>query len=102
MTLTSAIKAISTSFTVAGNIGISPFLTLFIVGILERVDDTLLNMNESMERLLSSWTALVLLCILTALEFIGKCVPVLDELIDSVEVFVVSACMKSSILLSSY
>jgi hypothetical protein len=89
MTLAQGIKAISTTFTVAANTGVSPFLTLFLVGLIERADDELLNMNGTMERVLSSYGALFVLGILTLLEFIGKCVPVVDELIDSVEVFVV-------------
>ena len=89
--ITKTIKAISTSFTVAGNVGISPFLTLFLLGIIERLDSNLLNMNSGMEYMLSSVVGLTLLGILTILEFVGKCVPVIDELIDSVEVFVVPA-----------
>ena len=91
MSISKTIKAISTSFTVAGNIGISPFLTLFLLGIIERYDETLLNMNSGMENLLSSVTGLGFLGLLTIGEFIGKCIPIVDEMIDSVEIFIVPA-----------
>jgi len=77
------------SLTVSGNTGISPFLTLLLLGCIERSDPTLLNMDGWIEALLSSWISIIVLAILTLLEFIGKCVPVVDEIIDSVEVFVV-------------
>merc|ERR1712023_583405 len=77
------------SLTVSGNTGISPFLTLFLLGITERSDPTLLNMDSTMEEILASVPAIGLLGLLTILEFVGKCVPVIDEMIDSVEVFIV-------------
>ena len=69
------------SLTVAGNTGISPFLTLFLLGIIERSEPTLLNMDSKMEDILASLPGVGVLGLLTALEFIGKCVPVIDEMI---------------------
>lgn len=83
------ITSSAVSLTVSGNTGISPFLTLFLLGVVEKSDPSLLNMDGWIETILSSWIAIIILGILTGLEFIGKCVPVIDELIDSVEVFVV-------------
>jgi len=39
--------------------------------------------------MLSSWWGLTLFGVLTTLEFVGKCVPCVDALIDSVEIFIV-------------
>jgi Domain of unknown function (DUF4126) len=77
------------SLTVAGNTGISPFLTLFLMAIVEISDPTLLNMDGTIESILTSWYSMGILGVLTLLEFVGKCVPVIDSAIDSVEVFVV-------------
>ena len=38
---------------------------------------------------MSSYAGLTLWSIMTVLEFVGKCVPVIDQMVDSVEVFVV-------------
>mmetsp|Transcript_10061 Transcript_10061/g.22374 ORF Transcript_10061/g.22374 Transcript_10061/m.22374 type:complete len:240 (-) Transcript_10061:182-901(-) len=89
MTLSQTITALSTAFTFAGNSGVSPFLTLFIIGAIEKADPTLLDMDTISERILASWPSLVVLSIFSIGEFVGKCVPVLDELIDSAEIFVV-------------
>jgi Domain of unknown function (DUF4126) len=48
-----------------------------------------LNMNETIQTILASWPALIILGILTVLEFVAKCVPIIDEIVDSVLVFVV-------------
>ncbi|CAB9504137.1 expressed unknown protein [Seminavis robusta] len=77
------------SLTVSGNTGISPFFTLFLIGVIEKSDPELLHMDGWIEKVLSSWIAIIILGILTGLEFLGKCIPVLDEAIDSIEVFVV-------------
>jgi hypothetical protein len=77
------------SLTVSGNTGISPFMTLLLLGIAEISDPSLLNMGNAMEAILGSWYSIVILSILTLLEIIGKCIPALDQFIDSVEVFVV-------------
>lgn len=38
---------------------------------------------------MSSWPGLTMWGIMTVLELVGKCVPVIDQMVDSVEVFVV-------------
>eukprot|EP00547_Thalassionema_nitzschioides_P013091 CAMPEP_0194263516 /NCGR_PEP_ID=MMETSP0158-20130606/47098_1 /TAXON_ID=33649 /ORGANISM="Thalassionema nitzschioides, Strain L26-B" /LENGTH=293 /DNA_ID=CAMNT_0039003705 /DNA_START=65 /DNA_END=946 /DNA_ORIENTATION=- len=73
----------------SGNTGISPFLTLFLMGVIEKSDETLLNMDGWMEKLLSSWSGLLLFGSLSIVELVGKCIPAVDEVIDAVEVFVV-------------
>jgi hypothetical protein len=77
------------SLTVSGNVGISPFLTLLLLGVAEISDQSLLNMGNTMEAILGSWYSIVILSILTLLEVIGKCIPAIDAFIDSAEVFVV-------------
>jgi len=81
----------SVSLTVAGTTGISPFLTLLLLGLIEKSDPTLLNMNGTIETILASWMSIVVLGLLTVGDFAGKCVPFIDEFIDSVEVFIVPA-----------
>ena len=78
------ITASAISFVVAGNSGICAFLTLFILGCVERHDETLLNMDGAMEKILASWPAIVLLGVMTILEFIAMCVPVVDEITDAI------------------
>lgn len=77
------------SMTVSGNTGIAPFSTLFIVGFIERLDPDLLAMEGWTEKVLSSWWSLLIFGVLALLELIGKCIPIIDEIIDSVEIFVV-------------
>jgi len=77
------ISATAVSFTVSGNTGIAPFMSLFLVGLIEKTNPDLLYMDGFIEQILSSWAALVILGILCVLEFVGKCVPVIDEIIDS-------------------
>jgi hypothetical protein len=89
MTFWESISASALSLVVSGNTGVSPFLSLFIVGICGNVDPTLLNMDETMQTILASWPALILLGMLTLLEFVAKCIPVIDEIVDSALVFVV-------------
>lgn len=60
-----------------------------MVGCIERIDPDLLNMDGTMETVLSSWLGLVVLGIASVLEFVGNCVPVVDEIIDSVMSFVI-------------
>ena len=53
------------SLTVAGNTGISPFLTLLLLGVVERADPDLLNMDGFIEKVLSSWIGISVLSVLT-------------------------------------
>mmetsp|Transcript_38997 Transcript_38997/g.81623 ORF Transcript_38997/g.81623 Transcript_38997/m.81623 type:complete len:304 (+) Transcript_38997:226-1137(+) len=87
-----ALQYVSTSalsLTLAGNTGVAPFLTLFLVGIIEKSDPSLLHMDGWIEKVIASWPGLVMFGGLTILEFVGKCVPVVDEIIDSAMAFVV-------------
>lgn len=42
-----------------------------------------------MENIVARWPGLIILGIMTVLEFVSKCVPVLDQVIDSVVFFIV-------------
>mmetsp|Transcript_18487 Transcript_18487/g.29001 ORF Transcript_18487/g.29001 Transcript_18487/m.29001 type:complete len:304 (-) Transcript_18487:211-1122(-) len=77
------------SLTLSGNTGVAPFLTLFLVGIIEKSEPTLLHMDGWIEKVIASWPGLVMFGGLAILEFVGKCVPVVDEIIDSAMTFVV-------------
>lgn len=78
------------SIVVGGNTGINPCLTLFLVGCIGKMDPTLLNMEgTTMETLLSSWLSLIVLGIFTVLEFVSMCVPVVDQIVDSIMTFVI-------------
>jgi len=83
------ISSSALSLVVSGNTGISPFLTLFVLGVTEMSNPELLNMGQTMEVALASWWSIGILGLLTLGETIGKCIPAIDELIDSAEVFVV-------------
>jgi len=83
------ITSSSISLVASGNAGISPFLTLLVLGCVEMYNPELLNMGNTMETALSSWWSIAILGVLTLGEMIGKCIPAIDELIDSAEVFVV-------------
>merc|ERR1719463_582940 len=53
------------------------------------INPELLNMGSTMEIVLASWWSIGILGVLTLVETIGKCIPAIDELIDSAEVFIV-------------
>jgi hypothetical protein len=84
-----AISSTAFSFTLSGNSGISPFLTMLLIGITQKMSPESFNMSETMEKIMSSWLGLTFWGVMTVLEFVGKCVPVVDQMVDSVEVFVV-------------
>lgn len=77
------------SLAVSGNTGINPVLTLFIVGSIEKYDPDLLHMDGTVETLLSSWFSLIVLGFLSILEFVSMCIPVVDEMVDSIMTFVI-------------
>ena len=78
------------SLVVGGNTGINPCFTLFLVGCIGKIDPTLLNMEgTTMETLLSSWLSLIVLGVFSVLEFVSMCVPVVDQIVDSIMMFVV-------------
>jgi hypothetical protein len=77
------------SLTLAGNTGIGPFLTLFTIGVIEKSDPTLLHMDGWVEKVISSWPGITIFGCLTIVEFVGKCVPVVDAAMDSAITFAV-------------
>jgi Domain of unknown function (DUF4126) len=83
------LSATAVSFTISGNTGVAPFFSLFLVGLLEKTNPDLLYMDGTIEWILSSWFSIIVLGILCVLEFVGKCIPVIDEVIDSALTFVV-------------
>jgi len=90
--MSTALQYVATSalsLTLSGNTGVAPFLTLLLVGIVERSNPTLLYMEGWIEKLLSSWPSIAIFSVLTVLEFVGKCVPCVDAMIDSAMTFVV-------------
>ena len=52
------------SLTAAANTGISPFLTLFLLGLLGFLNTDLLNMGDLMDTILASWWPLIVLGLL--------------------------------------
>ena len=83
------ISSAAVSMTMAGNTGISPFLTLFLLGLIELIKPELLNMDPKLENILASGWSIVIFAALAIAELVAKCIPALDEIIDSAEVFVI-------------
>jgi hypothetical protein len=73
--------ALSTVF--SGTSGITSFYTLFLMGLIERYDANLLNMGETMDAILASIPGLIVTGILSILELLGMCIPVVDEIVDA-------------------
>jgi hypothetical protein len=88
MGLLDYLTATAVSLTVSGNTGVAPFLTLLIVGLLEKANPDLLHMEGNMEAILSSWSSLAVLSVMTVLEFLSMCIPVVDEFVDTIMTFV--------------
>lgn len=85
------VSSAAVSMTMAGNTGISPFLTLFLLGFIEAIKPELLNMGPAMETLLASGWSFFIFGSLAVAELVAKCIPALDEVVDSAETFVVPA-----------
>jgi len=77
------------SLTAAANTGISPVLPLYLLGLVGFLNSDLLNMGDLLDTILASWCSLIVLGLLALGEIACKCIPALDKVIDSVEVFVV-------------
>lgn len=77
------------SLTAAANMGISPVLPIYLLGLVGFLNSDLLNMGDLLDTILASWCSLIVLGLLALGEIVCKCIPALDEVIDSVEVFVV-------------
>jgi hypothetical protein len=69
--------------------GVTSFYTLFLMGCIERYDPTLLSMGETMDLVLASTPALIVLGFLAFCELLAMCVPVIDELVDGCMTLVV-------------
>lgn len=80
------------SFTVAGNTGLSPFLTLFLVGLVERINPNVLSMpntGEEIEEIIASWPSLIFLGVLSCLDFARSYVPVADDVMEHIMTIVI-------------
>jgi hypothetical protein len=82
------IGASALSVTLGGNSGVAPFLTLFIVGVIERVDPNLLNMEDWVSKAVASWPSIAVLGALAILELVAKCIPCVDTVYESIMAFV--------------
>lgn len=83
------LSASSLSITVAGNVGIAPFLTLFLLGTIGRFNPDALPLNRFLESLLSSLPSLATFGILAIGECVAHCMSKVDQSMDSVVTFVV-------------
>ncbi|EJK63347.1 hypothetical protein THAOC_15997 [Thalassiosira oceanica] len=77
------------ALTLNGSAGLSPFLCMLLLGIASRASPDDLPLGDTMAEVLGSIPALGFWAVMTILEYVGKCVPVLDQVVDSIEVFVV-------------
>lgn len=82
------ISASALSVTLGGNSGVAPFMTLLIVGIIERIDPSILNMEDWVQKVVSSWPSIVVLGALTIVELVAKFVPCVDVVYESSMAFV--------------
>lgn len=82
------ISASALSVTLGGNSGVAPFMTLLIVGIIERIDPSILNMEDWVQKIVSSWPSIVVLGALTIVELVAKFVPCVDVVYESSMAFV--------------
>lgn len=83
------------SLTLSGNSGISPFLTMFLIGVAGKVQPEYLNLDETMEKIMTSWPSICFWTVATILESVGKCVPVIDQMMDSFEAFIVPVLVSA-------
>lgn len=81
--------ASAVSLVVSGNTGVTAFLTLLLVGIIERNDPDILQMDERLENLLASNIGIGVLAVATLLEFVSMCVPIVDEMVDGAMTFLI-------------
>ena len=86
-------------------------MTLLIVGIIERIDPSILNMEDWVQKVVSSWPSIVVLGALTIVELVAKFVPCVDVVYESSMAFVapilsifgsVSAFVCSMLLLRNH
>lgn len=77
------------STVLSGSSGVTSFYTLFLMGCIERYDPDLLSMGDTMDKVLASMPALIVLGFLSFCELLAMCIPVIDEMVDGCLVFVV-------------
>lgn len=75
---------------------------MLLIGVTQRISPESFNMGETMEKIMSSWPGLTLWGVMTVVEFVGKCVPVVDQIVDSVEVFVVPWIVRFKCFFESF
>lgn len=102
--VTTVVANTSFALTLSGNSGISPFLTMLLIGVAGKIQPEYLNLDDTMNKIMTSWPSLCFWSIMTLLETIGKCVPVIDQMMDSAEAFIVPilVSLSVSILMKSF
>lgn len=98
MGIFSSLKILALSFTVSGNSGISPFLTLLTLLAVNRVNPYFLNMKDYLQPVAEHWLTLLTMTGLTFIELIAKCIPCIDELVDSIVLFIIPFVSVASTL----
>jgi len=83
------VSASALSMTLGGNTGVAPFLTLLLVGVIEKANPNLLYMEGWTQKVVSSWPSIAIFGALTIVEFVAHCVPCIDAIYDSAMVFIV-------------
>ncbi len=83
------------SLTLAGNSGISPFLTMALIGLAGKIQPEYLNLDDTMKWIMTSWPSLCFWCAMTVLETVGKCVPIIDQIMDTAEAFIVPVLVSA-------
>jgi hypothetical protein len=86
------------SLTLAGNSGISPFLTMALIGLAGKIQPEYLNLNNTMKWIMTSWPSLCFWCAMTVLETVGKCVPIIDQIMDTAEAFIVPVLVSALLI----
>ena len=62
---------------------------MFLIGLVGKIQPEYLNFDKNMEKIMTSWPSICFWTVMTILESVGKCVPVIDQVIDSAETFIV-------------
>jgi hypothetical protein len=83
------------SLTLAGNSDISPFLTMALIGLAGKIQPEYLNLDDTMKWIMTSWPSLCFWCAMTVLETVGKCVPIIDQIMDTAAAFVVPVLVSA-------
>jgi len=62
---------------------------MFLIGMAGKIQPEYLNLDETMSKIMTSWPSLSFWSIMSILESVGKCVPVVDQIMDTAEAFIV-------------